>query len=540
MEPNRVFIFDTTLRDGEQSPGASLNVFEKLEIARQLLKLNVDIIEAGFPVSSPVQFEAVQRIANEIDGVVIAGLARAKDIDIKAAYDALRNAKKFRIHTFSSTSDIHILGKFGDERYGKTLEEKRSTVIKMSRDAVAYARTFTDDVEFSAEDAGRTNVGYLSEVIEAAIEAGATTVNIPDTTGYTFPKEFGKIISELKRRVKNIDKTIISVHCHNDLGLAVANSLSGIENGARQAECTINGIGERAGNASLEEIVMALKVRKDITNCFTNINFEEIYNASKMVSSFTGLIVQPNKAIVGDNAFAHEAGIHQDGMLKNRQTYEILTPESVGVPKTKIVLGRHSGKHGLKARLATLGYTFSEEELEKVYIDFVALADKKKEVYDEDLRVLMGDYTHTEENQFFELDYLHVNMGTNSIPTATVRVKINGIPKQESATGDGAVDACFNAIERALNTKTELESYQVRSVTSGRQALGEVSVRIRKNSLSFTGRGVSTDVIEASAKAYLQALNQQEIFLKIKRDEELKMNAFTDISHASPEISLAI
>jgi 2-isopropylmalate synthase len=539
MESNRVFIFDTTLRDGEQSPGASLNVFEKLEIARQLLKLNVDIIEAGFPVSSPVQFEAVQRIADEIDGVVIAGLSRAKEIDIKAAYDALRNAKKFRIHTFSSTSDIHILGKFGDDRYGKSLEEKRNTVIKMSHDAVAYAKTFTDDVEFSAEDAGRTDIGYLSEVVEAAIEAGATTVNIPDTTGYTFPKEFGKIISELKRRVSNIDKAIISVHCHNDLGLAVANSLSGIENGARQAECTINGIGERAGNASLEEIVMALKVRKDITNCFTNINYEEIFNTSKMVSSFTGLIVQPNKAIVGDNAFAHEAGIHQDGMLKNRQTYEILTPESVGVSKTKIVLGRHSGKHGLKARLAALGYTFTEEELEQVYNNFVELADKKKEVYDEDLRVLMGDQTHAEEDQFFELDYLHVNMGTNSIPTATVRVMINGIPKQESATGDGAVDACFNAIERALNTKTDLESYQVRSVTSGRQALGEVSVRIRKNSLSFTGRGVSTDVIEASAKAYLQALNQQEVFFKTKQEEESK-NALSDISHTSPEISLAI
>jgi 2-isopropylmalate synthase len=540
MEPNRVYIFDTTLRDGEQSPGASLNVFEKLEIARQLVKLNVDIIEAGFPVSSPVQFEAVQRIADEIDGVVIAALSRAKEIDIKAAYDALRNAGKFRIHTFSSTSDIHILGKFGDARYGKTLEEKRKTIIKMSYDAVAYAKTFTDDVEFSAEDAGRTDIAYLSEVIQAAIEAGATTINIPDTTGYTFPTEFGKIISDLRNRVKNIEKAVISVHCHNDLGLAVANSLSGVENGARQVECTINGIGERAGNASLEEIVMALKIRKDITNCFTNIKCEEIYNASKMVSSFTGLIVQPNKAIVGDNAFAHEAGIHQDGMLKNRQTYEILTPESVGVKKTRIVLGRHSGKHGLKARLAELGYTFSEKELEQVYLNFLVLADKKKEIFDEDLRVLMGDQASPEEKQFFELDYLHVNMGTNSIPTATIRVKINGEFKQESATGDGAVDACFNAIERAVQSKTELESYQVRSVTSGRQALGEVNVRIRRNEMSFIGRGVSTDVIEASAKAYLQALNQQEMFLKNKKEDAAKKNNFPEVSTSFPETSLAI
>ena len=322
---NRVLIFDTTLRDGEQSPGASLNIYEKVEIAHQLQKLNADIVEAGFPISSPAQFEAVQRIADEVD-IIVAALSRTKEIDIKAAYDSLKNAKRFRIHTFTSTSDIHIMGKFGSSVYGNTLEEKRKTVLKMSCDAVRYAKTFTDDVEYSAEDAGRTDMGYLSEVIEAVIEEGATTVNIPDTTGYTFPSEFGAKIAELKRRVKNIDKAIISVHCHNDLGLAVANSLSGIENGARQVECTINGIGERAGNASLEEIVMALKTRKDINKCFTNINTEEIYNTSRMVSSFTGLIVQPNKAVVGENAFAHEAGIHQDGMLKDRQTYEIMTP----------------------------------------------------------------------------------------------------------------------------------------------------------------------------------------------------------------------
>jgi len=533
MENNRIIIFDTTLRDGEQSPGASLNVLEKLEVARQLEKLNVDVIEAGFPVSSPAQFEAVQRIADEIN-VVIAGLARAKEIDIKAAYDALRNAKRFRIHTFASTSDIHIIGKFADERYGRTLNEKRNTILKMSKDMVAYAKTFTDDVEFSAEDAGRTEMDYLAEVIEAAIEAGATTVNIPDTTGYTFPSEFGAKIAELKKRVKNIDKAIISVHCHNDLGLAVANSLAGIENGARQAECTVNGIGERAGNASLEEIVMALKVRKDIHPFYTKINTEEIYNTSKMVSSFTGIIVQPNKAVVGENAFAHESGIHQDGMLKNRQTYEIMTPESVGVTKTKIVLGRHSGRHGLKSRLEELGYHLSEDELNSVYQSFLDLADKKKEIYDEDLRTLMGDQVYTKKEEFFELEYIHVTMGTNSIPTATVKIKCTDGYKQESATGDGSVDACFNAIERALELKPELESYHVRSVTSGRQALGEVIVRIRKNKHSFTGRGVSTDIIEASAKAYLQALNQQLHHFKHEEEDSIRHNgaSLSEISQA--------
>ncbi|MGA7721339.1 MAG: 2-isopropylmalate synthase [Ignavibacteriaceae bacterium] len=528
---NKVTIFDTTLRDGEQSPGASLNVFEKIEIARQMEKLRIDVIEAGFPVSSPAQFEAVQRIAGEIDAV-IAGLARTKEIDIKSAYDALREAKRFRIHTFLCTSDIHILGKFGDVRYGKTLEDKRKTILKMACDSVAYAKTFTKDVEFSAEDAGRTDIGYLSEVIEAAIDAGATTVNIPDTTGYTFPSEFGAKIAALRKRVRNIDKAIISVHCHDDLGLAVANSLSGIENGARQVECTLNGIGERAGNASLEEIVMALKVRKDICEYYTDINTEEIYNTSKMVSSFTGIIVQPNKAIVGENAFAHESGIHQDGVLKDRQTYEIMTPESVGVKKTKIILGRHSGRHGLKSRLFELGYKLSEAELQTVYDRFLELADKKKEVFDDDLRVLMGDQILDAKKERYELDYIHVTMGTNSIPTATVKIKVGEDFVQESATGDGAVDACFNAIERALNLKSNLESYNVRSVTSGRQAMGEVIVRIRENENSFTGRRISTDVIEASAKAYIQALNQQQAYIEEKEREGLLNHSLSDVTEA--------
>ena len=509
---NRIIIFDTTLRDGEQSPGASLSVSEKVEIARQLERLNVDVIEAGFPVSSPEQFEAVQRISDEV-GVTVAGLARAKEIDIKAAYDAIKNAQKKRIHTFSSTSDYHILGKFGHDRYGKTLEEKRKTILKMSYDMVKYAKSLCDDVEFSAEDAGRTDINYLAEVIETAIDAGATTVNIPDTTGYTMPVEFGEKIALLRKKVSNIDKAIISVHCHNDLGLAVANSIAGLQNGARQIECTINGIGERAGNASLEEIVMAIKVRKDIFNLETIINTKEIMNTSKLVSGYSGIIVQPNKAIVGENAFAHESGIHQDGMLKNRETYEIMTPESVGVQKTKIVLGRHSGRHGLKSRLNELGYQLEDDDLNKVYDAFTKLADKKKEVYDDDLRILMGDNVSKAES-LFELDYMHVNAGSTSIPTATVRIKSKGLLFEDSATGDGPVDALFNAIDRAIDKKPKVESYRVRSITSGRQALGEVVVRLRKNNKTFSGKGVSTDIIEASAKAYLQAINLKEHYIE--------------------------
>jgi len=503
---NQIIIFDTTLRDGEQSPGASLNTHEKLEIAHQLNKLNVDVIEAGFPISSPAQFDAVKAIADEVD-VTVAALARAKEKDIKIAYQAIQNAHSKRIHTFSSTSDQHIMGKFRGKFYGHTLQEKRKTVMKISYDAVQYARSICNDVEFSAEDAGRTDIGYLCEIVESAIEAGANTINIPDTTGYTMPQEFAQIISTLKQRVKNINQVTLSVHCHNDLGLAVANSIAAIQEGVRQIECTINGIGERAGNASLEEIVMALKVRKDLLHFETNINTKEIYNTSRMVSGFTGIIVQPNKAIVGENAFAHESGIHQDGMLKNRDTYEIMTPDAVGVPKTKIILGRHSGRHGLKARLKELGYTLSDEELEKIYTRFTQVADKKKEIFDDDLRILMGDEIYKEET-YYSLEYWQVHSGSHTIPTATVKIRINDKNLiQESDTGDGPVDAVFNAIDRALKTSYILESYQVRSVTSGRQALGEVLVRIRSDYKSYSGRGVSTDIIEASAKAYLQALN---------------------------------
>jgi 2-isopropylmalate synthase len=513
----KISIFDTTLRDGEQSPGASLNLYEKLEIAHQLAKLNVDVIEAGFPVSSPAQFDAVHAISSEVDKI-ITGLCRANEKDIDAAFKALQPAKRKRIHTFTSTSDFHILGKFGHEKYGRSLEEKRKTILKMTSDSVSYAKSLCKDVEYSAEDAGRTDLIYLAEIIEAAIEAGANVVNIPDTTGYTFPTEFGNKIKYLKEHVRNIDKAVISVHCHNDLGLAVANSIASMENGARQIECTINGIGERAGNASLEEIVMALKVRGDLLNFDTDINTREIYNSSKLVSGFTGILVQRNKAIVGENAFAHESGIHQDGMLKNRDTYEIMTPELVGYPNTKIVLGRHSGRHGLKVRLNQLGYELTDEKLIELYEKFTKLADKKKEVFDDDLRILMGDSIDT-KNEFYSLDHLQITSGSKSIPSAVVRIKVGDDIIQESSIGDGPIDAAFNAIERALSIHAEVESYNVRSVTSGRQALGEVLVRVRNNSKSFTGRGVSTDIIEASALAYLSALNKKKIYIEQSKNE---------------------
>ena len=504
-EKEKIIIFDTTLRDGEQSPGASLSISEKVEIARQLARLNVDVIEAGFPVSSPAQFEAVHRIAGEVP-VTVAALARAKEVDIRAAAKALEGASHPRIHTFIGTSNFHIEGKFADPRYGKTLAEKRRTIIRMAVEAVQLARTFVDDVEFSAEDAGRTPLEFLVEVITAAIEAGATTVNIPDTTGYTLPHEYAEKIRQLREQVPNIDRAIISVHCHDDLGLAVANSLAAVQAGARQVECTINGIGERAGNASLEEIVMAIKVRGDLLPFYTDIRTREIYNTSRMVSTFTGFVVQPNKAIVGRNAFAHESGIHQDGMLKNRNTYEIMHPADVGVPESKIVLGRHSGRHGLKARLEQLGYTLSEAELDRVYQRFLELADRKKEVYDEDLRALMGDEIEESQNHI-HLEHMQVLAGTDSIPTASVRLRYQGEIREESATGDGPVDAIFKAIDRAMGQAATVVDYQVRSVTAGRQAMGEVYVRLQLDDSEAHGRGVSTDILEASARAYIHALN---------------------------------
>ncbi len=510
----RIKIFDTSLRDGEQAPGASLNIFEKVEIAKQLIKLNVDIIEAGFPVSSKEQYDSVRRIADLPNRPIIAALARAIDKDIKSAASALGGGKQSRIHTFIGTSDIHIEGKFSSQRYGINLKQKRQTVLKMACDAVMMAGSFTDDIEFSAEDAGRTDIGFLAEIIEAVISSGASTVNIPDTTGYTMPLELGEKIIQLKERVSNINDSVISVHCHNDLGLAVANSLSAIASGARQVECTVNGIGERAGNASMEEIVMALKVRDEYWGYFTDINIKEIYPASRMISNYTGMIVQPNKALVGENAFAHESGIHQDGVLKNRQTYEIINPESIGIRSNKIILGRHSGRHGLKARLSILGYELTEESLSSIYSQFLELADKKKEIFDDDLRALMGENLE-QDSEFYSLEYLHVNVGTTTIPTAVVRIKAGGKLFEESATGDGPVAACFRAVKRAvtLDNDIKLEHYQVRSVTSGKGALGEVALRLKIKDGFYTGKGISTDTIEASCKAYLDALNQ---FEKIK------------------------
>ena len=507
----KIHIFDTTLRDGEQAPGSSLEVEEKIEIAKQLSRLNVDVIEAGFPVSSKAQYQAVESIADMVNGPTIAALARCIENDIEKAYQALKGAEKYRIHTFAGTSDIHIMGKFSDNKYGKDLNEKRNTIIKMAVDAVSFAKSFTDDVEFSPEDAGRTDINYLCEVIEAVISAGATVINIPDTTGYTMPEEFGQKINAVKKKVININNAIISVHCHNDLGLAVANSLSAIKSGARQVECTINGIGERAGNASLEEIVMSLNVRSDYWPYKTDIKTKEIHNSSKLVSKHTGMIVQVNKAVVGDNAFAHESGIHQDGFLKNRETYEIMTPESVGLNKSKIILGRHSGRHGIQSRLAELGYELSNKDMNKVYKRFLELADKKKEIFDDDLRILMGDRNIKKDN-VFELDYLHVAIGTNTIPTATVRIKTSDSTVEESATGDGPVAASFKAIKRALKLDYDikLHDYKVRSITSGKDAFGEVIIRLFINDTLYVSKGTSTDTIKASVKAYLDALNQYE------------------------------
>ena len=502
MADKKVLFLDTTLRDGEQSAGIGMTGDEKFEIAKQLQRMKVDIIEAGFAASSPGDFEAVTRIAKEITGPIICSLARAHPNDVDQAWQAIQHAEKQRIHVFLSSSDIHVMHQ---------LRKDREEVMGMAVSMVDRAKGYCSDVEFSPMDATRTVPEYLYRMLEEVIEAGATTVNIADTVGYAIPSDFTRLIKEIKANVRGIDNVNLSVHCHNDLGLAVANSLGAIANGARQVECTINGIGERAGNASMEEIVMALNVRSNYWDYYTNIKTEEIYNTSRMVSGFTGMLVQPNKAIVGENAFAHESGIHQDGMLKNRDTYEIMTPESVGIMNNKIVLGRHSGRHGLSVRFKALGYEVAEEEMGHLYERFLELADKKKEIYDEDLRVLMGDEAESDQG-FYNLDYLHVNLGTTTIATATVRINSEGKTFEESATGDGPVDACFRAINRAIDfqSQTKLEHYQVRSVTAGKGALGEVTVRLKINGSAYTGKGISTDTIRASAKSYLQALNHYE------------------------------
>ncbi len=498
---DRVYIFDTTLRDGEQSPGATLNISEKLEIAHQLAKLGVDIIEAGFPFSSPGDFEAVRLIAKEVQGPTICGLARARKEDIEKSAQALEGAKKKRIHTFIATSDIHMEHK---------LKMSRDKVVKTAVEMVSFAKTFTNDVEFSPEDAGRSDPNFLYEILEAVIQAGATTLNIPDTVGYTVPTEFGALIKGIKENVKSIDKAIISVHCHNDLGLAVANSLSAVVNGARQIECTINGIGERAGNCSLEEIVMILKTRPHL-NLFTSIDSTQIYRTSRLVSTLTNMLVQPNKAIVGANAFAHESGIHQDGFLKYKKTYEIMNPEDVGLLTSKLPLGPRSGRHALKDRLVELGYHLSEEDLEKAFERFKEIADKKKRVEDRDLESIVRDEQRSSETtSFYELENLQIACGTG-LPTASacLRRTNDNMFLKDSALGTGPVDAIYKAINKIVQVPNELIEFSVQSVTEGIDALGEVTIRIRsEGGAVYSGHAANTDIMLASAKAYLNALNK--------------------------------
>ena len=508
-DPNRVIIFDTTLRDGEQSPGASMNLDEKLEIARYLEKLGVDVIEAGFPIASNGDFEAVQAIASQSTTATITGLARSLTKDIDRAAEALAPAgDRGRIHVFLATSAIHREFK---------LNKAKDQIIKQACEAVAYAKSLVKDIEFSPEDASRTEPEFLAEVVEAVIEAGASTVNIPDTVGYGYPKDYADLISYLRENVKNINDAVISVHCHNDLGLAVSNSLAAVRSGARQVECTINGIGERAGNCALEEVVMAMRVRKDMfPGIVTGIKSEHLYGASRLVQSVTGLPLQRNKAIVGDNAFAHESGIHQHGVLKNPECYEIMTPQSVGVPATNMVLGKHSGRAALSDRLSDLGFELSDEDLLKVFDAFKDLADRKKDIYDGDLIALVEQAVRGRKVKTWEIEYLHTSSGSDAIATATVKVRKGDEQVTDAATGDGPVDAVINALDRICGTNGNLQDYRLRSVSRGRDALGEVSVQVDFGAVLVGGKGLSTDIVEASAKAYLDAINR--IMLQQERE----------------------
>ena len=499
---DKVAIFDTTLRDGEQSPGASMNTEEKLEIARQLVRLGVDIIEAGFPISSPGDFESVRRIGAEVgDGAVVCALSRAVAKDIESAADALATAKRRRIHTGIGVSESHLRDKLrisGDE------------AIERAVSAVKLAKTLVDDVEFYAEDAGRAVPEFLYRMIQAVVDAGATVVNIPDTTGYTYPEEFGALVGGLMGHVTGIENVTVSVHCHNDLGMATANALAGVKAGARQIECTINGLGERAGNTSMEEVVMAIRQRGAILgDVYTDINTREITRASRLVSSITGIRVQPNKAIVGANAFAHSSGIHQDGVLKERSTYEIIDPVDVGAGGSEIVLTARSGRHALKHRLEELGYDLPDEEFERVHTAFLELADKKKEVYDEDLEVLVGETERT-LNEVYHLEQVHFTSGEPGIPTATVElVTRDGEHLIDSSHGTGPVDAVYKAINRIVDVPNDLTEFSVQAVTRGIDALGEVTIRVTaEDGRVFTGRGAHSDIIVASAKAYTNALNR--------------------------------
>ncbi len=496
---DRVIIFDTTLRDGEQAAGGMLNIQEKLGIAKQLEKLGVDIIEAGFPISSPGDFEAVRLIAQEVRTPVICALARAHPADIDRAWEAIKEAEHPRIHVFLPSSDIQRVYQ---------LRKSREEVLQTSREMVARAKKYTDDVEFSPMDASRTEPEYIYQILEVVIDAGAATVNIPDTVGYAIPSEFGSLIEGIFQNVPNINQAIVSIHCHNDLGLAVANSLEAVRRGARQVECTINGIGERAGNASLEEIVMAIKTRQDFFNLTTNINTTQIYKTSRLVSELTGFLVQPNKAIVGANAFAHESGIHQDGVIKMPITYEIMDPRTVGIPASSLVLGKLSGRHAFKERLAELGYSLSGEDFNRAFLAFKELADKKKEVTDRDIESLVAEEQRT-VSETYHLDRIQVSCGDRGIPTAAVRLTApDGQVLADAALGAGPVDAVCKAINRLVGVPNKLTEFSVKSVTEGIDAIGEVLIRIESDGITYTGRGADTDIIVASAKAYTNALNR--------------------------------
>jgi 2-isopropylmalate synthase len=501
----KILIFDTTLRDGEQSPGASMNAEEKLRVAWQLERLGVDIIEAGFPVASEGDFLSVQQIAREIRKPQIAGLARYHIGDIDRAWQAVKEAANPRIHTFISTSDIHL-------KY--QLKKTRDQVMKDARAAVAHACSFTPNVEFSPMDATRTDRDYLCDIVEAVIAEGATTVNIPDTVGYAMPDEFGALIAYLVKKVSNIHKAVISVHCHNDLGLAVANSLAAIKNGAGQIECTINGIGERAGNTAMEEVVMALKTRRDFFGFSTGIQTEHIYQSSRLLTHITGIPVQPNKAIVGDNAFAHESGIHQDGLIKEKTTYEIMTPQSVGISGTHMVLGKHSGRHAIAEHLAKMGYKLNDDELKRVLVRFKELADVKKDIFDEDMEAILYEELYRGDEKY-KLVYLNVVSGNVAIPTATMQVEVDKQIVQDAGFGVGPVDATFAAIRKITGTNYSLMKYAVNAVTGGTDAQGETTVQLQYDGKSVIGRGADPDIMVASAKAYINALNRLEY---LKRD----------------------
>ncbi|MCG6971973.1 MAG: 2-isopropylmalate synthase [Desulfobacterales bacterium] len=496
----RVIIFDTTLRDGEQSPGASMNAAEKLRLATQLEKLGVDVLEAGFPAASEGDFDAVSKIAGKLKKTEVAALARTSKNDIDRAWGAIQHAAKPRIHTFLATSDIHMHYK---------LNMTRDQVLKTASESVKYAKSFTDNIEFSAEDASRSDRDFLCKVFETAIGAGATTINIPDTVGYAIPMEFADLVKYVIDHTPNINKAVVSVHCHNDLGLATANTLAAINNGARQAEVTINGIGERAGNTSLEEVVMSLHTRPNYLPFTSNIRTEQIFPTSRLVSMITGIMIQPNKAIVGANAFAHEAGIHQDGVLKNPMTYEIMKPDTIGLSASKLILGKHSGRHALRSHLKKMGYDLSDDELKLVFKKFKELADKKKHVVDEDLEVIITEGI-LRTADIFQLEYLHVTSGTTVIPMATVKLSINGRPVQGTGYGNGPIDAAYDCISKLAGTESELQRFSISAITSGTDAQGEVTVRLKENGLVALGRGADPDIITASVKAYINGLNRLE------------------------------